>query len=122
MNDSAQRAAFHKWHEENHYAIKEGDLRPDGEYEIPGMRERWRAFQAGYERKMPSVTLSGHELKDALSFVNPDGDDDKEQLEQDVVIVWRDEFTSDDNESMPAGYYAALCDCLEEGLYGPLGN
>ena len=36
----------------------------------------------GWERGIATVTLSGHQLREALDFINPDGDDDTEQREE----------------------------------------
>ncbi|HAT2580522.1 TPA: hypothetical protein I8273_004417 [Aeromonas hydrophila] len=68
------------------------------------------------------VTLSGTDLIELLDFISPDREQDPEQLESEVTIIQKQEaFTSTDGEDRPAGLYAFLTECPEEGLYGPIG-
>jgi hypothetical protein len=72
-----------------------------------------------------SVTLSGHELKAALEFLNPDGDKDPEQRDGELVIAWLegDSLPLDEDAThgeghevrMEPGYYACYADYQEEG-------
>jgi hypothetical protein len=63
-----------------------------------------------------SITLSGHQLLAALDLCNPDGPEDKDQLDTEITIVAREEFVSTDGEKMPAGTYCYFTDYPEEGL------
>ena len=40
----------------------------------------------GWERGIATVILSGHQLREALDFINPDGDDDPEQREETLTF------------------------------------
>lgn len=69
------------------------------------------------------LVLNGHQLKDLLEFINPDGEDNLEQLDTEVAIMYRESFQEqDEGHVMPAGHYAYLVEYPEEGLYGPLAN
>lgn len=56
-----------------------------------------------------SLTLSGHQLREALGFVAPDGS--PEQLEQELVL-----FTGHDTHDSKPIVYAHYEDCPEEGV------
>ena len=40
----------------------------------------------GWERGIATVTMTGHQLREALDFINPDGDDDPEQRDNDLTF------------------------------------
>jgi len=40
----------------------------------------------GWERGIATVTLSGHQLREALDFINPDGDDDEDQRDNELTF------------------------------------
>lgn len=40
----------------------------------------------GWERGIATVTLTGHQLRQALDFINPDGDDDEDQRDDDLTF------------------------------------
>ncbi len=70
-----------------------------------------------------SIALNGHALLELLEFVAPDHTTDQEQLETEFVLLEKTApFTAEDGSVMPAGVYAYLVDCPEEGIYGPLGE
>lgn len=55
------------------------------------------------------ITLSGHQLKALLDFCNPDGENDKDQLDTEVSI----EYVKDGHSG--TGYYFYITDYPEEG-------
>jgi hypothetical protein len=71
---------------------------------------------------MSSITLTAAQLREALNFVNPDGETDPDQLDNEVTITLRDAFTSTEGDAMPAGLYVHLTEQPVEGVYGPLGS
>jgi len=40
----------------------------------------------GWERGIATVTLNGHQLREALEFINPDGDDDEDQRDNELTF------------------------------------
>jgi hypothetical protein len=40
----------------------------------------------GWERGITTVTMNGHQLREALDFINPDGDDDEDQRDNDLTF------------------------------------
>lgn len=56
-----------------------------------------------------SITLSGHQLKELLNFVNPDGENDLDQLETELTI----KFFEDGHSGK--GYYFWMTEYPEEG-------
>lgn len=40
----------------------------------------------GWERGIATITLSGHQLREALEFLNPDGDDDEDQRDNELIF------------------------------------
>lgn len=56
-----------------------------------------------------SITLNGYQLKELLDFTNPDGEDDKDQLETELTIMYAEDGHSG------AGYYFYMTDYPEEG-------
>lgn len=71
-----------------------------------------KAFLAGMPKaeEPSSVLINGYQLRTALEFVNPDGDDDLDQLETDLVI------THFPNGHSGPGLYANLEEYPEEGF------
>jgi len=69
-----------------------------------------------------SVTLTAKQLREALEYANPDGPEDEDQQETEVVIEWMPNRTATDGTHMPKGYYRYYVDCPEEGVIGPLGE
>lgn len=62
------------------------------------------------------VTLTGRQIKNALEFVNPDGDRDLDQLECELTIRYFPASTDQEmGEKMPAGYWAFFTDYPDEG-------
>jgi hypothetical protein len=68
-----------------------------------------------------SITLSAAQLREVLDFINPDGEQDAAQMEDEVSIEYFEARTSDDGEFIPAGYFAWVTEYPEEGSIGPLG-
>ena len=67
-------------------------------------------------RAVRHVTLTARQLREALELCNPDGQDDKDQMEAEVTIWYRDKATvSSDGDFMPKGWYCHLADYPEEG-------
>lgn len=60
------------------------------------------------------VTLNGHQLLAALDFLNPDGEDDKEQRDSEIVISWCP-ARGEGEDFMPEGYRAWYDEYPEEG-------
>lgn len=56
-----------------------------------------------------SITLNGHQLKNLLDFVNPDGEKDLNQLETELTIS----FFEDGHSGK--GYYFWMTEYPEEG-------
>lgn len=56
-----------------------------------------------------SITLSGHQLKSLLEFANPDGENDLDQLETELTIVFLE------NGHSGSGYYFYMTEYPEEG-------
>ncbi|MDX7901839.1 hypothetical protein SJZ78_03060 [Acinetobacter baumannii] len=56
-----------------------------------------------------SITLNGHQLKSLLEFVNPDGENDLDQLETELTI----KFFEDGHSGK--GYYFLMTEYPEEG-------
>jgi hypothetical protein len=67
----------------------------------------------GLLHKLPPVRLSGHQLKQALGFVAPEGE--AEQLEQEVCIAYRQAGVDVDGDPFEAGYCCWLDEYPEEG-------
>jgi hypothetical protein len=65
----------------------------------------------------PSITITAEQLRWALEFVNPDGPKDKDQMETEVTIWFRekDEVSPDEGEPLPRGLYCHLTEYPEEG-------
>lgn len=67
-----------------------------------------------------ALTLSGHQLKDALALAWPDGEADPVQGETMVTLCHRSPFLATDedggNHDMPAGLYLSYDDMPEEGI------
>lgn len=74
---------------------------------------------------MEVMTLSGKQLKEALEFINPDGDHDVSQLEDEVTFRYlrgtETPVDEDTQEHLPDGMYLCITDYPEEGWLGPLG-
>lgn len=68
-----------------------------------------------------TITLTAKQMREALEFANPDGEEDAEQAETEVTITRRAAFKSTDGDDMPAGLYVHLKEYPDEGVYGPLG-
>lgn len=69
--------------------------------------ERWEQIQ-----------MTGNQIKQALSVVAPDLDED--QLESELTILYKPHWVNEDGEDMEAGLYALFTEYPEEGLFGPL--
>lgn len=65
----------------------------------------------------PSITLTGAQIRNLLELVNPDGDDDEDQLETEATIQWMPERVSEEGGPMAAGYYAWITEYPEEGVF-----
>jgi hypothetical protein len=66
------------------------------------------------------ITLDAAQLKEALEFINPDGDSIPEQLETELTFIKKDKFLSSDGEECKPGIYCFLTEYPDEGLHGPL--
>lgn len=62
------------------------------------------------------ITLTGHQLLQALEFTAPDRETDAQQLETEVRIEYMPERTAHNGEAMPAGDFIYLIDYPEEGV------
>ena len=62
------------------------------------------------------ITLTGHQLLQALEFTSPDRETDPQQLETEVCIEWMPERTAHDGSPMPAGDFIYLVEYPEEGV------
>ncbi|VTU32155.1 hypothetical protein H4CHR_02954 [Variovorax sp. PBS-H4] len=67
----------------------------------------------GIRYMLPPLNLSGYQLREAMTFVAPDGTD--EQMEQEVCIAERDAGIDMDGEPYPAGLCCWLAEYPEEG-------
>ena len=65
------------------------------------------------------ITLSAHQLSEAIALVAPDFATDADQRETEVTIAWAPEncTRNDDGGFEPAGYVCWLTECSEEGCY-----
>lgn len=63
------------------------------------------------------ITLSAHQLREALEYIAPDFDTDSVQREAKVSIAWAPENTVQDDEGGfgPAGYVCWMSDYPDEG-------
>lgn len=69
-----------------------------------------------------SLILTGRQLRDALSYVNPD-EGDEYQLDTEISFFYRSEAdVSTDGDPLPIGWYCYFSEYPEEGAYGPLGE
>lgn len=66
-----------------------------------------------FERK-PRIELTAHQLQQALEFIAPDRETDKDQLDASAGIGMFDAVESD-GETLPAGMYVWCADYPEEG-------
>ena len=66
-----------------------------------------------------SVTLSAHQLSEAIALIAPDFHGDAAQRETEVTIAWAPEncTRNDDGGFAPAGYVCWLAEYPEEGCY-----
>lgn len=63
-----------------------------------------------------SIIISAKALRAALEFCNPDGPEDSDQMETQVVLFFREEASvSDEGIPLPRGLYCHLAEYPEEG-------
>lgn len=67
----------------------------------------------GLRYELPPLVITGHQLREALDFLDADGSPD--QLDFEVSIALRDEGKDMDGEQSPRGMYCWLTDHPEEG-------
>ena len=69
------------------------------------------------------LTLTAAQIRELLEIANPDGPDDIEQAETEIVVLCRERNEiSAEGKWLPAGVYAFIAEYPEDGCYGPLGN
>ena len=74
----------------------------------------------GIRYMLPPLVLSGYQLREALTFIAPDGTDD--QMEQEVCIAERDAGIDMDGEKYESGLCCWMEEYPEEGSIALTGN